>query len=61
MDEDEDFLEDDDEIDGLFDWAVSTFNSGGTNLKQYTATLKEGTVTKVADGQTTIKLEANNE
>jgi hypothetical protein len=61
MDEDEDFLGDDNEIDGLFDWAVSTFSSGGTNLTQYTATLNQGTVTTVSNGKTTINLEANND
>ncbi len=48
MDEDEDVLEDDD-IDGLFDWAVNTFNSGGTDLKDYTATLKDGVLTTESD------------
>jgi hypothetical protein len=57
----EDFLEEDDDIDGLFDWAVTTFNSGGTNLKKYTATLNQGTVKTVSDGQKTINLEANND
>ncbi len=46
--------EDDDDIDGLFDWVVNTFNSGGTDLKDYTATLTNGTLTSVSDGITTL-------
>jgi hypothetical protein len=52
---------DDDEIDGLFDWAVSTFNSGGTNLNDYTATLKGKKIMTVSDGNRTINLETNND
>jgi hypothetical protein len=46
--------EDDDDIDGLFDWAVDTLTSGGTDLKDYTATVDNGTLTSVSDGTTTI-------
>lgn len=46
--------EDDDDIDGLFDWAVNTFNSGGTDLNEYTVTLTNETLTSVSDGTTTI-------
>ncbi len=60
-DESELNAEDDDDIDGLFDWAVSAFNSGGTDLKDYTATLKNGTVTTVSDGITTITFEVPND
>jgi hypothetical protein len=51
----------DDEIDGFFDWAVTTFNSGGTDLNDYTATLKGETIKSISDGNTTINLETNNE
>jgi hypothetical protein len=55
MDEENELqTEDDDEIDGFFDWAVKTFNSGGTDLKDYTATLDNGTLSSVSDGTTTI-------
>jgi hypothetical protein len=53
--------EDEDDIAGLFDWAVNIFNSGGTDLKDYTATLKQGTVTTVSDGNTTITLEVSHD
>ena len=46
--------EDDDDIDGLFDWAVKTFNSDESDLKDYTATLTNGTLSSVSDGITTI-------
>ncbi len=61
MDEDDELPLDDDEIDGLFDWAISTFNSGGLELSDYTATLKNGTVTTVSDGITTITFEVPND
>lgn len=51
----------DDDIDSLFDWAVSTFNSGGIDLTDYTATLKGKKITTVSDGNTTINLEVNND
>lgn len=56
MDDEEELTQtkDDDDIDGLFDWAVTTFNSGGTDLTNYTATLDEGTLASVSDGTTTI-------
>lgn len=46
--------EEDDEIDGILDWAVNTFTSGGTDLKDYTVTLKDTELTSVSDGTTTI-------
>lgn len=61
MDEADELPLEDDEIDGLFDWAVSTFNSGGTDLTDYTATLKGKKIKAVSDGNTTIDLEANND
>jgi len=54
MDEEIELQTEDDDVDGLFDWAVDTFNSGGTDLKDYTATLDNGTLTSVSDGTTTI-------
>ncbi len=60
MDEDELPLKED-EFDGIFDWAVSTFNSGGIDLSEYTATIKGKKITTVSDGNTTIKLEGNND
>ena len=48
------FEPEDDDIDGLFDWAVTTFNSGGTDLKDYTATINNGTLVSVSDGTTTV-------
>ncbi len=46
--------EEEDDIDGLFDWAVNTFNSGGTDLKKYTAKLNNKTLKAVSDGNKTI-------
>lgn len=51
----------DDDIDGLFDWAVDIFNSGGTDLNSYTATIKDKKIKTVSDGNTTINLDANND
>lgn len=51
----------DDDIDGLFDWAVDIFNSGGTDLNSYTATIKDKKIKTVSDGNTTINLEANDD
>jgi hypothetical protein len=53
MDEEEELTEDD-EIDGILDWAVNTFTSGGSELTDYTATLTNETLTSVSDGTTTI-------
>lgn len=53
--------EEDDDIDRLFDWAVNTFTSGGTDLNSYTATIKDKKIKSVSDGNTTINLEANND
>ncbi len=61
MDEDEEMTLEDDEIDGLFDWAISTFNSGGLELSDYTATLKGRTIKTVSDGITTITFEVPND
>ena len=61
MDEDDELPLDDDEIDGLFDWAISTFNSSGTDLSNYTATLKGRTIKTVSDGKTTITFEVPND
>jgi hypothetical protein len=61
MDEDDELPLDDDEIDGLFDWAISTFNSGGIELSDYTATLKGRTIKTVSDGITTITFEVPND
>ena len=61
MDEDEEMTLKDDEIDGLFDWAISAFNSGGIELSDYTATLKGRTIKTVSDGITTITFEVPND
>jgi hypothetical protein len=51
-----DELEVEDETDDLFGWVVETFNSGGTNLNDYTCTLNGEKVTSVSDGNQTVPL-----
>jgi hypothetical protein len=53
-DENEPEAMEDDDVDGLFDWAVDTFNSGGTDLNEYTTTLTKGKLTSLSDGNTTV-------
>jgi hypothetical protein len=61
MNEETELQPEDDDIDGLFDWAVDIFNSGGTDLNSYTATIKDKIIKTVSDGNTTINLEANDD
>lgn len=53
--DDEQELETDD-TDELFDWMANVFDSGGTDLSDYSVTIESGTITSISDSETTINL-----